>query len=414
MAANFVSNFSLWRHAESVSVSSGWIQRSYETIQELDLVSTDLMISHEGQKSPLAAPEVTQSLSEHISRLRVLMADSPAQVQRLADFQKLLQGFRVSDILEARKLMRLLRDEEDRTLVLRLKNSASATIKARREIIFGSVLDAFLLFCAIAIYWLEHRRWKQTEMALVTTLEVSRSTNQRLENLNAFKSKLFRSTVHDLKNPLGSIGGFADLIQTDIANAESVLQLSKHIQRIVQETLKLVQSLLHTSSMELGAIELHLQSFNAQDEIKNVCEQMQALAYRKNQRVRFRALSGAITLRGDVERFREIMQNLIGNAIKFSPPGASVWIRSYCNEAVAKIEVEDEGPGFSPEDKQKAFRRFQKLSATPTGGETSNGLGLSIVKELIELHQGFVRIETPASGRGACFVVELPLARAEK
>jgi two-component system sensor histidine kinase/response regulator len=114
----------------------------------------------------------------------------------------------------------------------------------------------------------------------------------------------------------------------------------------------------------------------------------------------------------DATHLREILENLISNAIKFTPPGPPerhLWIRARREATMAILEVQDQGPGFTDQDKLKAFESFARLSARPTGGEDSTGLGLSIVKRLVEAMGGTVVLASVA-GEGATFRIELPVA----
>ncbi|MFY8001277.1 MAG: sensor histidine kinase, partial [Candidatus Kapaibacteriota bacterium] len=114
----------------------------------------------------------------------------------------------------------------------------------------------------------------------------------------------------------------------------------------------------------------------------------------------------------DKQTVRQIFENLISNAVKYSPPWKQVWVRvkhtEFSGKKMMRVEVQDEGPGLSEEDKSKLFQKFARLSAQPTGGENSTGLGLSIVKKLVELQQGRVWCESTL-GKGATFIVEFPL-----
>jgi signal transduction histidine kinase len=126
-------------------------------------------------------------------------------------------------------------------------------------------------------------------------------------------------------------------------------------------------------------------------------------------------LSGerSLTLNGDQERLREAIENLVGNAIKYSPIGESidVGITREGNDAVCRVR--DRGPGLSPEDMGRLFGRFQRLSAKPTAGEGSTGLGLSIVKRIAELHGGRVAADSEGPGHGSTFSLYLPVQQAE-
>jgi signal transduction histidine kinase len=110
---------------------------------------------------------------------------------------------------------------------------------------------------------------------------------------------------------------------------------------------------------------------------------------------------------GDAARLAQITANLVSNAIKYSPRNAIVWITLARDGRRVRFQVRDQGPGISPENQAQLFRPFSRLSAQPTGGESSHGLGLSIVHDLVRLHDGSISVES-APGHGAAFIVELP------
>jgi signal transduction histidine kinase len=108
----------------------------------------------------------------------------------------------------------------------------------------------------------------------------------------------------------------------------------------------------------------------------------------------------------DFERLREAMDNVVSNAVKYSPLDQPIHISLEKADRKVRFLVRDEGPGLTRDDKKRLFGRFQRLSAQPTGGESSNGLGLSIVKQIIELHGGNVSAKSRV-GRGTTFIIEL-------
>jgi signal transduction histidine kinase len=110
----------------------------------------------------------------------------------------------------------------------------------------------------------------------------------------------------------------------------------------------------------------------------------------------------------DVDMIKEVLENLISNAIKFTPRGKNIYINVAKKESFVQILVEDEGVGLPEDEMDKLFGVFQKLSTRPTEGETSTGLGLSIVKKLVELHNGRVKAESKGKSKGSIFTVELP------
>jgi len=110
----------------------------------------------------------------------------------------------------------------------------------------------------------------------------------------------------------------------------------------------------------------------------------------------------------DRDRLREAVDNLVSNAIKYSPRGGQIELSMSVDGDTIAIAVRDEGAGLSREDISRLFGRFQRLSAKPTGGESSTGLGLSIVKRIVELHGGRIDSESPGPGRGSTFTIRLP------
>jgi signal transduction histidine kinase len=111
---------------------------------------------------------------------------------------------------------------------------------------------------------------------------------------------------------------------------------------------------------------------------------------------------------------REVFENLVSNAIKFSPKGSAIRVKVIQKEQVVQVQVEDQGEGLSKEDMKRMFGKFQRLSAQPTNGESSTGLGLAIVKKLVDLHQGKVWAESKGKGKGCSFFVEIPVASADQ
>lgn len=117
----------------------------------------------------------------------------------------------------------------------------------------------------------------------------------------------------------------------------------------------------------------------------------------------------AATANADPNVLTQVLENLVSNAVKYSPPDRSIFVRLKQLPGTVRFEVQDEGPGLSAEDQQKLFGKFARLTAKPTGDETSTGLGLSIVKRMVEAMNGEVWCESEA-GQGATFIVELPAA----
>jgi signal transduction histidine kinase len=242
------------------------------------------------------------------------------------------------------------------------------------------------------------------------------AVNERLREANQLKSRFLATAAHDLKNPLGGILLMANLIREEAESgqlSELARKQSSKIHDTVQKMLLIINSILDSAIQEMGEVELSLEMTNLGDLVHRVVQENEAYATSKDIRLIYEETFAAECW-GLLDRMRvsQAMDNLVNNAIKYSPFGSTVRIflnlRVVDGQDRVHIEVRDQGPGMTEEDLAQAFGVFQRLSAQPTGGEYSTGLGLSIVKQMVELHDGWVWIES-APGQGSTFLVEIPL-----
>lgn len=240
--------------------------------------------------------------------------------------------------------------------------------------------------------------------------EVAERTRELVE-LNNEKNEILGIAAHDLKNPLSNIKMLAKVLNEDDAlSGDDVREFSSDILNISESMFEMITNLLDVNAIEQGKINLNVAAFHLGETIAMKIEQYAVHAMKKDIKVHFDMdnLETRETL-ADKNAAMQIIDNLFSNAVKYSPQGKNVYL-SVCEKDDRIIfSVKDEGPGISEEDQKKLFQKFAKLSAKPTGGENSTGLGLSIVKKLVELMDGKVRCES-ALGEGSNFIVELPAA----
>jgi signal transduction histidine kinase len=220
-------------------------------------------------------------------------------------------------------------------------------------------------------------------------------------------NQVLNTTAHDLKNPLTTIPVRADLIKMKKNNPEMVDTLCDQIKIASLNMVRIIDELLQVGSMEAGKIHLLLIKVNASFLVSNVVSMNQPLAERKNQTLHF-SYEKDLYVNADEGKLTEIVDNLVNNAIKYSPMGTNIFVRVKELDEKVVIEVEDQGLGLTAEDQGKLYQRFTRLSAQPTGGENSTGLGLSIVKVLVEAHEGTIRAESEGKSKGCKFIVQLP------
>jgi signal transduction histidine kinase len=238
---------------------------------------------------------------------------------------------------------------------------------------------------------------------------------ERLRKANNFKSEILGKVAHDLKNPLGVILGRAEILgelagaKKTLADEEVAAQLA-HIRRSAENLIGMVDSLLSEAMTDALDIAIRREPVNIPLLVREVADASRMMSDRKEQALAV-ATPKLLTVSGDHDRLREAIDNLVSNAIKYTPHGGHIHLAVAREGSEAVIRVGDDGPGLSPEDLSRLFGRFQRLSAKPTGGEGSTGLGLSIVKRIVELHGGRITAESGGPGRGTTFTITLPLAQ---
>jgi signal transduction histidine kinase len=238
-----------------------------------------------------------------------------------------------------------------------------------------------------------------------SAIELSR-TNKELQRANEIKSDLLGMAAHDLKNPLQVITGYTELLQFKMKSDPYALEKLKMIHTSSDKMIKLITGLLETASITRGKLTIKERPVDMGNYAHSIVSINRQLAEKKSQTIDFCTDASCIVV-GDAILLQEVMDNLISNAIKFSPLGTTIWVRLYREHDTIVFQVRDEGPGFTPDDKGKIFNRYQRLSAKPTGGESSTGLGLAIIRDLVELHKGDVLVESKPNN-GSTFTVRLP------
>ncbi|NNL48111.1 MAG: HAMP domain-containing histidine kinase [Acidimicrobiia bacterium] len=176
------------------------------------------------------------------------------------------------------------------------------------------------------------------------------------------------------------------------------------------EMLRLVTQLLDSSALESGKFELNMRPVDLGTLAQLVVHKSQKQAELKQQVIHISQVGeGKSIVMADFDRLQEALDNLVNNAVKYSDKGREIWVKVENETDKVRFEVSDNGPGISDDELPKVFDKFQKLSNQPTGGESSTGLGLSIVKQIVEMHNGMVWVESEV-GVGSAFVVQLDAA----
>jgi signal transduction histidine kinase len=232
----------------------------------------------------------------------------------------------------------------------------------------------------------------------------------RLQRANGFKNEILGTVAHDLKNPLGVILGRTEMLKELIstgASSSGVVAQVDHIRDATKRLTTMVDHLISDAMADAFDITIRREPVDVAALVKEVAEANQPLAVNKQQAITVTAPANIVTM-CDTDRIREAIDNLISNAIKYSPIAGKIIVAVTHEGHDTVIRVSDEGAGLSPEDLGRLFGRFQRLSAKPTAGESSTGLGLSIVKRIIDMHGGGVTADSDGPGKGSTFTITLP------
>jgi signal transduction histidine kinase/response regulator of citrate/malate metabolism len=233
----------------------------------------------------------------------------------------------------------------------------------------------------------------------------------RLQRANAFKNEVLGTVAHDLKNPLGVILGrtemLKELISGAMASKEGSVAQVDHIREATRRLTQMVDHLISDAMADAFDITIRREPVDIAALVMETVETNRPQASNKQQTISVSAPSDCMTM-CDGDRMREAIDNLLSNAIKYSPIGGKIGLAVAYEGGQALIHVTDQGPGLSPEDLGRLFGRFQRLSAKPTGGESSTGLGLSIVKRIVDMHGGKVTAHSAGAGEGSTFTISLP------
>lgn len=228
------------------------------------------------------------------------------------------------------------------------------------------------------------------------------------QHAGAVKAEMLQIAAHDLKNPLQLVLGHAEMAQLALKHGKPVGEFVGHVHLAAERMLAILKRLLDASAMDTGKLMLKQQELNLGEVARRVVETSRAAAARKGQELGL-VIEGELKVTGDEEQLFEVVENLVGNAIKYSPFFSKIAVAARRQEGRALVLVKDSGPGLSDDDKRRLFGRFQRLSAKPTGGEASTGLGLSIAKQSAELMGGELQATSDGPGTGSCFTLSMPL-----
>ena len=277
------------------------------------------------------------------------------------------------------------------------------------------------------------RRWTKDEIFLVQTvgertwtaieklkaeaereqlLESEKEARDAAEKANQLKDDFLATLSHELRNPLNVILGYSELLlrMPEIESSSRLTQMAKALRRNAQSQSQLINDLLDLSRLQRGKISLNRETISLGAIIDSAIETVQADAQAKNIKINSNVSEDFILVEGDRLRLQQIAWNLLNNAAKFTPTGGSIGITLTSDNEDAKLVVEDTGQGISEDFLPYLFDMFRQADSSNSRRHGGMGIGLALVRQLVDLHGGTIVAESDGLGKGARFTVRLPLA----
>lgn len=235
-------------------------------------------------------------------------------------------------------------------------------------------------------------------------------TNLRLEELNKEKDEILSIVVHDLRNPLSTQMGIGQILSDSSEDIESkqLSELGRDIIDSADRMNEIILLLQNADQLEQGAIKPQIADVDLKEVMEKTTHNHEFHLKRKGQKLETKIEASLPTIKTDRMMLTQAIENILSNAIKYSPKYKTIRINAVTQDNKVLISICDEGPGIPKEDQETIFQKYKRTSNTPTGGESTVGLGLAIVKQLVELLNGKTWVESKEN-EGAQFFISLPI-----
>lgn len=303
-----------------------------------------------------------------------------------------------------------IRQREEAYRMLEEKNAVREQQIMGERILFSVLTLFFVAVLALAVlFYRNSSKIKRTNALLESQRIEILQQNERLRDINQEKDGIIGVVAHDLKSPLNKVEGFTQLIPLVGPLNQEQQSYIEQINKITAGGKRLIRDLLDIADIERSGSEVRVETFDLEQNMHEMVKSFEQRARQKSIRIEYEHRSPEVVANTDKSFLERILDNLVTNAIKFSQADTRIQIRSRITDQQICFEVRDQGPGISEEDQQKMFKKFGRLSAKPTAGEGSTGLGLSIIKALVEKLKGNIEVKS-VLGEGTTFFVCLPQA----
>ena len=293
--------------------------------------------------------------------------------------------------------------------------------KAPRAYMAVPILSRGMVHGVLVDYFFEPHLFTAREIRLLSTLadhaaiaiegiqllEQIRAKSRQLEEASQHKSEFLANMSHELRTPLNAIIGVSELLVEDAREVGGDVEPPERILRAGRHLLSLINDILDLSKIEAGRMELEVVDFDLPNAIDNALTLVRERATRRGITLGRTIDEQLGTVRGDERKVKQVLLNLLSNALKFTPEGGRIDVSAHLQEGAAEIAVADTGVGIAPEDQEAIFEEFRQVGTADKKVE-GTGLGLALSRKFIELHGGRIWVES-AMGKGSTFTFRLPV-----
>ena len=254
---------------------------------------------------------------------------------------------------------------------------------------------------------------KNTEAKLAQLLVRERTARADAEKANRLKDEFLATLSHELRTPLNAVIGWSRILKAGRLDNESSLHAIQVIERNAWAQKQIIEDILDVSRVITGKLQLHLGPVDLVSVVNAALDAVRPALEVKDVKIETQFARDLKVIAGDGDRLQQVVWNLLSNASKFTPVGGTVGVRVRQDETHVDIEVRDTGPGIAPDFLPHVFERFRQADGSTTRTHGGLGLGLAIVRHLVELHGGLIAARNVNEGTGAVFTVKLPLPSTE-
>lgn len=264
----------------------------------------------------------------------------------------------------------------------------------------------------LTVYLRDITERREAEQERARLLEAEREARAEAEKANQLKDEFLATLSHELRNPLNVILGYSEVLlrSKEAQNSEFIRQTATILRRNALAQSQLVRDLLDLSRLRTGKVSLNREAVSLITIINNAIETVRAEAQEKKIEIRANVPDEVLFAEADPLRLEQIVWNLLNNAVKFTPAGGLITISLARENKHAILTVADTGQGISPEFLPHVFEMFRQADATSSRTHAGLGIGLALVKQLVELHRGRIEVKSEGTGQGAEFTIHLPLS----